>query len=261
MSPGTSKQGRAAGEASFTLIELLVVVAIIALLLSILMPALAKGRELARRSVCAGHLRQLMLGVQQYAGDYNSWAPPGSFSKPHGPSAAAFNWGPDSGYPLIWTLTTFWAWNGPWGEGRVGLGFLCRKYVAADEMYFCASGLTYDPFNTQRRSLALMRYFGDLSHRPPIIIYGGYFYRMGHRMEEPDISTKAAIADSGFMTNTVPRSPFWPLNHPDGYNAAFFDGHVSWHPDPEQRWFEALNLTGDGGGDVGPFWRWVEQSQ
>lgn len=51
----------------FTLIELLVVVSVITLLVALLLPALEASREAARRSVCAGHLRQLGVGVHAYA--------------------------------------------------------------------------------------------------------------------------------------------------------------------------------------------------
>ncbi|MBW8038782.1 MAG: type II secretion system protein [Planctomycetes bacterium] len=51
----------------FTLVELLVVIAIIALLMSILMPALNRARELGRRSVCLGNLKQLALAWVMYA--------------------------------------------------------------------------------------------------------------------------------------------------------------------------------------------------
>lgn len=45
----------------FTLIELLVVVAIIAILMAVMLPALHRVRESGRRVVCFGHLRQLQL--------------------------------------------------------------------------------------------------------------------------------------------------------------------------------------------------------
>ena len=55
--------------AAFTLVELLVVVAIIALLLAILLPALGRVREQARRAVCASNQRQLARSVLTYASD------------------------------------------------------------------------------------------------------------------------------------------------------------------------------------------------
>jgi prepilin-type N-terminal cleavage/methylation domain-containing protein len=55
---------------AFTLVELLVVIAIIALLLSILMPSLNRARENAKKVVCKSNLKQLGLGFNFYAGDY-----------------------------------------------------------------------------------------------------------------------------------------------------------------------------------------------
>ncbi len=57
----------------FTLIELLVVVAIIAVLLALLVPALSKARELSRQVVCSSNLRQVGAGVFMYSNNYNDW--------------------------------------------------------------------------------------------------------------------------------------------------------------------------------------------
>lgn len=60
---------------AFTLIELLVVIAIIALLMSILMPALNRVKEQARRSSCLSRIRQQLLSLNIYAGENNTKLP------------------------------------------------------------------------------------------------------------------------------------------------------------------------------------------
>ena len=71
---GVSKiQNRPEGKTGFTLIELLVVISIIALLMAILVPALARAKELAKSIVCLSNGRQQGLTMAAYANDYDDY--------------------------------------------------------------------------------------------------------------------------------------------------------------------------------------------
>jgi prepilin-type N-terminal cleavage/methylation domain-containing protein/prepilin-type processing-associated H-X9-DG protein len=59
----------------FTLIELLVVIAIIAILAAILFPVFAKAREKARQTSCLSNVKQIALGLNMYAQDYDETYP------------------------------------------------------------------------------------------------------------------------------------------------------------------------------------------
>ena len=73
-----------AHRAAFTLVELLVVIAIIAVLAAILFPVFARARENARRASCQSNLKQIGLGILQYAQDYDEQMP---LSRSGGPNA------------------------------------------------------------------------------------------------------------------------------------------------------------------------------
>ena len=144
----SSGDGRRQVRAAFTLIELLVVIAIIAILASMLLPALRGAKESANSASCLGNCRQLAMASLSYADSFNNYAPP----------AFSYN---------NWAVPSSWNQNlvlaglippaaGAWPYGATGV-FLCPSYRKSDHYnhYFPLYGMNvyltgYFDYNTSK---------------------------------------------------------------------------------------------------------------
>lgn len=120
----------------FTLIELLVVIAIIAILASMLLPALGSAREKARRTACLNKLKQIGLAYALYADEENG-SIPARYSFP----ALNFATPTESAYGhIIWYRagTPYVYDYGPLGRLAAGASTGHARYLAPSD-FFCPS--------------------------------------------------------------------------------------------------------------------------
>jgi prepilin-type N-terminal cleavage/methylation domain-containing protein len=114
----------------FTLVELLVVIGIIAVLIAILLPTLARAREAAQRATCLSNIRQTHLGLVLYASAYKDSVPLGCWGGP--PSYHQQNymvWRQGQNVPIMFGLL--------WTTGllKAPQAFFCPSEIHPDNMF------------------------------------------------------------------------------------------------------------------------------
>jgi len=140
--------------AGFTLIEVLVVVSIIALLISILLPSLARARDQARAAVCLSNLRQMGIGTVSYANSYREYIPPVDPAQPDvGPKdTSSGSWGSyQVGLDDMRVYHPKWVpnlklWECPGARNRVSKHDDLRGTYAQDDSIRLGTAYEYNPW-------------------------------------------------------------------------------------------------------------------
>ena len=242
---------------AFTLVELLVVIGIIALLISILLPALNRARASSRSVACQSNLRQLFLSVTLYQNAYKQYIPRPLWADPLTGWDDPTCW--VNALPAIMKQEPFaasaYAPSNP-QESRRSIFFCPEQIGLHDQSVTYAYNLQLlrkfvlipvpaDPNGPIKPTMLRKRTFDPISYSPgmdtiPLIMDGAWY---------PDASCYLPYRSRDFGGSPAGPGQFnmLPFSQPHlkGTNILFLDGHVAPVPPTDKLWTEQRpRLTG-----------------
>ncbi|MBX3388504.1 MAG: type II secretion system protein [Phycisphaeraceae bacterium] len=237
----TQKSWGVAARAAFTLIDLMVSIVIIAVLIGLLLPSIAKINEATRRVMCRSNMRQVSIGVSMYAGDNLQFLPRSQFVSSLGSGRASST--------TTLRVDESGGTRAPQLSDYDGLGLLySREYLLAPKIFYCPSNKGTNTFSK----------FAPQWAKQPGPIIGNFQYRgtMADGNRLLNVSTDAAVGAliSDALTSVQ------DFSHASGLNVMRGDLSVTWLADNDKKIITMISRAGNKDKNVGDTWPIMDEA-